>query len=120
MVRLKGKQLYPNLLYIVEFQFHDGSIKGHLLNGRLVNENSFNSTMVRLKDHLVDNLWNILLFQFHDGSIKGKKISATASWLIKFQFHDGSIKGVINFQYHWNTLKFQFHDGSIKGLWCGF
>ena len=56
--------------------------------------NSFNSTMVRLKDS------------------SGFLIIELA---YTFQFHYGSIKGAIPLAYIYDINKFQFHYGSIKG-----
>ena len=53
------------------FQFHNGSIKGHLRTGRKL---------------------PCFRFQFHNGSIKGC-ITAIMVKMLKFQFHNGSIKG---------------------------
>ena len=115
MVRLKGSRVVPDLA-VYAFQFHDGSIKGHIAPIKAVFLWYFNSTMVRLKELRWKRWICAKTFQFHDGSIKGCLSVTPSTELVKFQFHDGSIKGEIKWMYLKKSNWFQFHDGSIKGI----
>ena len=99
---------------------------------------SFNSTMVRLKEGVSKQMKAVIpAFQFHNGSIKSSNFSKGSNFSNMFQFHNGSIKRqdqagdsepICEFQFHNGSIKsatdrtiidgmnnqFQFHNGSIK------
>ena len=60
-----------NVYGLTAFQFLDGAIKRRLQNSQTTLQNSFNSSMVRLKVPLTSTNSNrIIEFQFLDGAIK--------------------------------------------------
>ena len=74
---------------------------------------SFNSTMVRLKDHCFKVWLYTSWFQFHYGTIKRRGTCNAISHKV-FQFHYGTIKSVESTLVVCSIRWFQFHYGTIK------
>ncbi len=75
------------------FQSHDGSIQTYDYDLSLIQDLSFNPTMVRFKQVKMDtNAYGIKRFQSHDGSIQTYCCASYKSRFYWFQSHDGSIQ----------------------------
>ncbi len=95
MVRLKVSVLNIRSLCVILFQFHNGTIKRHILHWLWQRFCCFNSIMVRLKDSCKPRDKNVVpMFQFHNGTIKSEPLTFHPFGFFKFQFHNGTIKSL--------------------------
>ena len=85
-----------NGTFVMQFQFHKGTIKTFMLNMNNRSNINFNSIKVRLKRYFPEVYANMKVFQFHKGTIKTVGLSLGAAAILGFQFHKGTIKTKID------------------------
>ncbi len=115
MVRLQPSITIFFIIFLLESQFHYGSITTIVpFAGRGLKRDSLNSTMVRLQlDVKTTIIITRFASQFHYGSITTSLFGTTAVVVVSSQFHYGSITTLLNDLFATYISESQFHYGSI-------